>query len=309
MVGIGDIAQKAWLPAVSECTDVHASLVVRDKARREQVSAAWRWPVYDSLQALLIDSTPDWVTIHASTSAHAELVEQALRAGVSVLVDKPIATSFEEAARLQQLAVQNNCVLLTAFNRRVAPLYDQLGQLGAKSIQLSKHRHNLPGLLNSFLFDDFIHVLDTLLWWSEGPEQMYVCGTRNARGDVLELSVNWMVGGVRVYGEMSRQAGSTHERAMIIGENCHGIVNNMRFGEVIKDGVSMPLATADWQSVASQRGFVQLLQTLRNIAQLDTTYWTRQDLATHAWLSAIERSIEGIGEAAFEYMLTKDSIF
>ncbi|WP_158583965.1 Gfo/Idh/MocA family protein [Salinibius halmophilus] len=219
MVGIGDIANKAWLPAVNELTHLDACLVVRKAQHHDAIRQRWHLPVYQSLQTAIAEHRPNWVTIHAATNAHFDLAYQALSAGVSVLVDKPIATSFEQVQTLQNLAKQNSCYIVCAFNRRTADLYQQLKSFGGNAWQISKHRHNLPGEIQTFLYDDFIHVLDTLLWWTEQPTFMQVTVLRDDNNRVLDLAVNWLQSDQRVFGEMSRRAGGDQEWARVVGAN------------------------------------------------------------------------------------------
>ena len=77
--------------------------------RAELVSQRFGVPAYEDLVPLL--SEVDALVVAVPTADHFTVVDQALRSGVDVLVEKPIAASVEEAASLIETARRNRCVL------------------------------------------------------------------------------------------------------------------------------------------------------------------------------------------------------
>lgn len=65
---------------------------------------------------------------------------------------------------------------MVGFNRRFAPLYQQLkAQSGTlASLRMDKHRTDSigPNDLRFTLLDDYLHVVDTALWLSNGNAQL-----------------------------------------------------------------------------------------------------------------------------------------
>jgi predicted dehydrogenase len=61
-----------------------------------------RW--YDSLEALLSDSQVEAVFIATNNRSHAPIARKAINAGKHCLIEKPIATTLEDAQELQKLA-------------------------------------------------------------------------------------------------------------------------------------------------------------------------------------------------------------
>ncbi|QDG51721.1 Gfo/Idh/MocA family oxidoreductase [Persicimonas caeni] len=55
---------------------------------------------YESLEALLAEMTPDVVVLSSPSGLHPEQAEMAARAGCHVMCEKPIATHFEDGARM-----------------------------------------------------------------------------------------------------------------------------------------------------------------------------------------------------------------
>lgn len=107
VVGLGGIAQKAWLPvlgAASDWTLQAAWSPSREKA--EKICAAWRIPYAGSLTDLAAGC--DAVFVHSSTATHYAVVSELLNAGVHVCVDKPLAENLRDAERLVALAAKKN---------------------------------------------------------------------------------------------------------------------------------------------------------------------------------------------------------
>ena len=125
VVGLGSIAQKAWLPvlgAAESWTLQAAWSPGKEKALR--ICETWRMPYADSLDALAAQC--DAVFVHTSTASHYEVVNHLLNAGVHVCVDKPLADKLSEAETLVELAARRRLTLMVGFNRRFAPLVETL---------------------------------------------------------------------------------------------------------------------------------------------------------------------------------------
>lgn len=90
-------------------------------ARAEKVSAELGVRAYPTVGALLDEV--DAVTIAVPTPAHHAVASEALRRGRHVLIEKPIATTLEEADDLLALARANGAVIQTGhverFNRAI----------------------------------------------------------------------------------------------------------------------------------------------------------------------------------------------
>ncbi len=144
----------------------------REKA--ERICETWRIPYAGSLQDLAREC--DAVFVHTSTATHYQVVSELLNAGVHVCVDKPLAENVQDAERLIDLAARKNLTLMVGFNRRFAPLYQQLkAQSGSfASLRMDKHRTDSvgPNDLRFTLLDDYLHVVDTALWLSNGNAQL-----------------------------------------------------------------------------------------------------------------------------------------
>src|SRR6266545_1744815 len=118
LVGIGDIARKAYLPVLALRADVEVHLCTRSSATLAEMGDAYRIPHrYRDLDALLRAGV-DAAFVHAATAAHPHLVERLLTAGAHVYVDKPLADTYSAAERLGEIARQRGRTLFVGFNRR-----------------------------------------------------------------------------------------------------------------------------------------------------------------------------------------------
>ncbi|MGL4471812.1 MAG: Gfo/Idh/MocA family protein [Aeromonas hydrophila] len=268
LVGLGDIAQKAYLPLIASDERVTPLLCTRNPAVLAKLARQYR--IAESFTELgnLLASRPDAVMIHAATAVHLDLATQCLRAGIPTFVDKPLCDTFAGVESLANLALAQNRPLFVGFNRRYLPAMSAVRALSLADNQpltelnWQKHRHALPGAPRSFLFDDFIHVLDSLCFYGGAPDgDLHAVLRRCARQPELlaGVSVAWQSGQVAVSGSMNRSAGLTEERIDAYGDNLSLHIENCTRGTLARDKTVQTLAPDDWQSVLTQRGFAAML--------------------------------------------------
>lgn len=259
VVGLGGIAQKAWLPvlgAAGDWTLQAAWSPTREKAL--PVCERWRIPYAGSLQQLAGEC--DAVFVHTATASHYAVVSELLNAGVHVCVDKPLADNLPDAERLVELAARKKLTLMVGFNRRFSPLYRELKtQLAAgASLRMDKHRTDSVGPhdLRFTLLDDYLHVVDTALWLAGGRPQLQsgVLHTTD-EGEMLYAEHHFSQGNLQITTSMHRRAGSQREWVQAVADGGLYDVTDMReWREEHGQGVIIrPIA--GWQSTLEQRGF------------------------------------------------------
>lgn len=146
IVGLGGIAQKAYLPIFSQAERwelVGGFSPTLSKA--QAVCDRYRMQAFARLDELAQQC--DALFVHSSTNTHFEVVRDLLQRGKHVYVDKPLAETIAQAEQLIALAEQQNCRLMVGFNRRFAPRYMQIKQqaYNVASIRMDKHRHQNIG--------------------------------------------------------------------------------------------------------------------------------------------------------------------
>ncbi len=130
---------------------------------------------FDRFDALLSECRALVIATPAVT--HAALAERALLAGVHVLVEKPLATTKSDAARLLELSDRLNLTLQVGHIERFHPQVRALKQRFSKQkpAQISFTRTVLPSPKNrdvGALLDLMIHDLDLALWFCSGELQL-----------------------------------------------------------------------------------------------------------------------------------------
>ncbi|MBL0679835.1 Gfo/Idh/MocA family protein [Aeromonas dhakensis] len=280
LVGLGDIAQKAYLPLLGSDERVTPLLCTRNPAVLDKLARQYRIAERFTEVADLLASHPDGVMIHAATAVHLELAAQSLRAGIPTFVDKPLCDTFAGVESLANIAIAKNCPLFVGFNRRYLPAMSAARGQPLTELNWQKHRHALAGAPRSFLFDDFIHVLDSLCYYGGAPDgDLHAVLRRCTRQPELlaGVSVAWQSGQVAVSGSMNRSAGITEERIDAYGDNLSLHIENCTRGTMARDKSVLTLAPDDWQPVLTQRGFVAML-----------AHWYQQIEAGRADVALIE---------------------
>jgi UDP-N-acetylglucosamine 3-dehydrogenase len=129
VIGAGAMGRHhARLFAENPRTDMVA-IVDPDGARAAAEAAPYQVPTYPTLSALLDREQIDLVAIAAPTSFHHEVGLAALRHGLHVLMEKPIAATTQEALELAVEAHRAGVVLAVGHVERFNPALRKLKQL------------------------------------------------------------------------------------------------------------------------------------------------------------------------------------
>lgn len=259
IVGLGGIAQKAWLPVLSQASSWQlAGAFSPNQAKAQPICDSYRMPYFGQLDALAAAS--DAVFVHSSTASHYDVVKALLLAGKDVCVDKPLAETLQQAEALVALAHKHKRKLMVAFNRRFAPRYQQLkGEMArAASLRIEKHRMDSVGPhdLRFTLLDDYLHVVDTALWLAGGNltrELGHI--TTNDDGAMLYAEHHFSSGALQITTSMHRRAGTQREVVSAICDGDYIEINEMRdWQQENRSGIVRDVPPA-WQSHLTQRGF------------------------------------------------------
>lgn len=259
VVGLGGIAQKAYLPLLSQAQDWQLIGGFSPNQQKAQpVCDSYRMACFSRLDSLAQQC--DAVFVHSSTASHFQVVSELLERGVHVYVDKPLAETLEQSEQLLALAEKQGKALMVGFNRRFAPLYRQLKQQMQRpaSIRMDKHRTDSVGPkdVRFTLLDDYLHVVDTALWLG-GDSGRLLSGTLRANdaGEMLYAEHHFACAEVIVTTSMHRRAGSQRESVQAVTEGAVYQLNDMRqwLREDPQGIVEQP--TPGWQTTLAQRGF------------------------------------------------------
>ena len=118
IVGLGVIAN-SHIQALREIPSaVVAGVYDRAVDRAEQVARDLGAVVYSSYDEMLADESIDAVCICTPSGFHADQAEQALRAGKHVVLEKPMALTAADAARVCRAEEESNCMATVIFQSR-----------------------------------------------------------------------------------------------------------------------------------------------------------------------------------------------
>ncbi|GAA3501466.1 Gfo/Idh/MocA family oxidoreductase [Streptomyces prasinosporus] len=291
-IGLGDIAQKAYLPVLAVQPGVELHLQTRTPATLDRVADGLHLPPgqrHADLAALL-DQGLDAAFVHAPTQVHPEIVTRLLEAGVPTYVDKPLAYELADSERLVALAEERGTSLAVGFNRRFAPGYVQCADHPRELILMQKNRIGLPEEPRTMVLDDFIHVVDTLRFLVPGPVDDVTVRAR-AEGGLLHHVVLQLAGdGFTALGVMNRLSGSAEEILEVSGQDTKRQVVNL--AEVI-DHKGQPTVRrrGDWVPVSRQRGIEQAALAFLDAVRAGRVLSARDALATHELCERVVRAI------------------
>jgi virulence factor len=298
-IGLGDIAQKAYLPVLGVQPGVELHLQTRTPATLARVGDSLRLPEaqrHADLSALLAQDL-DAAFVHAATVAHPEIVTRLLEAGVPTFVDKPLAYELADSERLVRLAEARNVSLAVGFNRRYAPGYAQCVDHPRELILMQKNRIGLPEEPRTMILDDFIHVVDTLRFLAPGPVGDVTVRARVEDGLLHHVVLQLAGDGFTALGVMNRLSGSAEEILEVSGQDTKRQVLNL--AEVI-DHKGQPTVRrrGDWVPVARQRGIEQGVLAFLDAVRAGKVLSARDALATHELCERVVRAVRERSAAA-----------
>jgi scyllo-inositol 2-dehydrogenase (NADP+) len=152
LIGFGLGGRVFHAPLISSVEGMELAAVLERTGNK----AAERYPgivTYRTLEELLGDASLSLIVVTTPNGTHFELARQALRAGKSVVVDKPMAVRPEQIAELIELAAKKSLLLAPFHNRRwdgdfrtIEKLLheEELGRLVAFESRMDRWRPMLP---------------------------------------------------------------------------------------------------------------------------------------------------------------------
>jgi predicted dehydrogenase len=125
IIGLGNAAVYAHLPAWSRSEDFSIEAIVEPSAERAEIGRKLlpQARVYPSLEALLSEAEVDFVDICTPPCFHAGLVSAACGSGLHVMCEKPLLIPAQQLKEIQGSAGHADSVIFTVNNWKYAPLW------------------------------------------------------------------------------------------------------------------------------------------------------------------------------------------
>ncbi len=126
VVGLGDIAQRAVLPAFAHARSkaTVAALVSGEPKKRRILGKRFPNVItagYEDYDALVASGAVDAVYIALPNQQHRDFALRALRAGVHVLCEKPMATTVADARAMTRAAARSSATFMVAYRLHFDP--------------------------------------------------------------------------------------------------------------------------------------------------------------------------------------------
>jgi len=137
-VGCGEVTEKKSGPAFSEVegSDVVAVMSRNKEKARSYAERHHVKKFYTDAQELIDDPDINAVYIATPPSSHATFAIMAMHAGKPVYVEKPLAASYEDCARINRVSQETGVPCFVAYYRRFLPYFQRVkniidnGQIG-----------------------------------------------------------------------------------------------------------------------------------------------------------------------------------
>lgn len=285
LVGLGDIAAKAYLPVLAADAGVEPVLVTRDPVRRLALQSAYRVAeAHATTQDALAAGAPlDAAFVHAATVAHLGIATALIDAHVPTFVDKPLALSADDARAVVERARAAGVSLAVCFNRRFAPAYAEVRRWeGLDTVVLTKNRVGLPDDPRLVVFDDFVHVVDTLRFLvTPAPDDVGVVARAGPDGTLARVAITLRQGHRLGVGIMDRDSGQTVEVLEAMAPGRARRVTDLVDVVDLVGGVAERRQPDNWASVSAQRGFVDMIGALLDSVRSGEVFDGGDALATH----------------------------
>ncbi len=296
LIGLGDIAAKAYLPVLGADPGVEPVLVTRDPDRRASLQRAWRVPTaYPTIEDALADGCAlDAALVHAATHAHPSIAATLIEAGIPAFVDKPLALTAADSRAVVHAARAAGVSLAVCFNRRFAPAYAQVAAWpGLDTVVLVKNRLAAAEDPRTFVFDDFVHVVDTLRFLvAPEPDAVEVVARPGRSGTLARLAITLRQGSRIGVGIMDRDSGQTVEILDAMAPGQARRVTDLVDVLDRADGLAHRRQPDNWASVSAQRGFVAMVGSLLGSVRAGVVLDGADALATHELCEQILAEVE-----------------
>ena len=261
VIGIGGIAQKAYLPTYAkmrkEATFIFAT---RNDETREKISQEYHFTNTVSTIDELLAEKIDACFIHVATKVHFEIAKQCLETGVAVFIDKPVSEKLKEVRELQDLAKEKKLLFMVGFNRRFAPMVDQLKQLPQKHvIHLQKNEPHHAMNAQYGIYDLFIHLVDTAVYLLDDEIMAEHSKIREEKGQMTYAQLQLSTATTECILSMDLMSGGKMERYQVSSPEQTMILNQLTDLTIKKGTVEEVQRFGDWTTTLEKRGFEQLV--------------------------------------------------
>ncbi|MCH4009815.1 Gfo/Idh/MocA family protein [Companilactobacillus sp.] len=263
VIGLGNIAQKAYLPVMARLQDKFEwHLTTRNPEKGAELTQKYGFSHHHQTLDELIAEHPLAVFVHTPTKTHAKIIEQLLDAGINVFVDKPVSDDLDEVIHLYDLAKSKGLMLTCGFNRRFAPFNDDLKDLTDKrTITVEKTRTKVLQKPKDAIFDLAIHSVDTALYLLD-DQKIDSTQTRivtDSEGNLAQYYLTIDAENTRINVTTNMESGVNLEKSTVQSTTERASVINLNLLEKYQSDSIQQFHRPDWEDTLYTRGFEPMI--------------------------------------------------
>lgn len=121
IIGCGKIAQLRHIPEYAARGDVRLTAFFdANTERAQELAGRYGGKAYESCEALLASGEVDAVSVCTPNEMHAETAMAAMKAGLDVLCEKPMAVTPQQCRKMVETARETGRILMIGQNQRLA---------------------------------------------------------------------------------------------------------------------------------------------------------------------------------------------
>lgn len=259
VVGIGDIAKKAYLPILSNVKGLTIIPCTRNQDTLNEIMEEYHLTEsYTDLDDL-IKSGVDAIYVTSKTDVHYQMAKKVLEAKIPCHLDKPISMSFAETQELVQLAKDNDTLFMIGFNRRFVPYVQEVVSYGKPDLVVyQKNRDLYPDHVRRYIVEDFIHVVDTTRFLLQDEIIDVRVQGKKIEGKLVHVVVQFITASNQGILIMNYLNGVTEEVIEVMHPQRKSIIRNLSSLETYEKSVFIKKPESDWIPTLKKRGFENL---------------------------------------------------
>lgn len=216
--------------------------------------------MYESLDDL-IEEEIEACMIHAATSVHFQLAKKCLEHNIHVYIDKPLSVDLKEIQELQELAEQHHVILMVGFNRRFAPMVEELKAIPEKRlIQLQKNRIAAKETTAFVIYDLFLHLVDTAVYLLDEPVIKTTSHIREKEGFMEVAMLQLETANQMAIVTMDLGSGANTETYQVTSKQGTYELSDLTELVIRKPDTVEIKKFGDWETTLSKRGFVSMVE-------------------------------------------------
>lgn len=264
VIGLGSIAQKAYLPIYTTHFPEHEwYLSTRSEEKLKDMGSKYGVPaerLYTKWQELL--EIVDAVFIHTPTGTHEEMCRAFLNKRIPVFVDKPLTEKSSDTKRLLNHAAKQETMLMTGFNRRFAPMIRDMKQMSGKNHIISQKNQidRTDFDVRYRIYDLMIHPLDTALYLLDEPAKVIRSQVVSEDGHFSRAWVMLETPDSTAYVSINNESGTKLEKYEVQSRTGTVVLENLTDKAVLTEKGATLSKAGDWVTTLEKRGFVPMIK-------------------------------------------------